>query len=203
MRGTRAAVWMAAAMLLAGGRAWGIISSGLLLTNFTTATYALPSGSGVDTTDTGVSCINIANSASAWVLVTDAPQLCMKLWKTAIKDANGTAYTGPYPATLGGVYPQTMVCFQIGFSNCGGFTGFSVTVTDMLPTNVVKGQSLPGSVWVMGGYGSIATPWASTLAGPWYTGSNMGQVAPMYMRWLLGRVGMGKTGYIRYCVTVL
>jgi len=191
------------AAVLAGGRALGAVSSGLLLTNFTSATYALPSGSGVETTDTGISCLNIANGASAWVLVTDAPQLCMKLWKTAISDASGTPNPTPYPATLMGKYPGDMVCFQIGFSNCGGFTGFSVTITDLLPYWVVKGQSLPGSVWVNGGYGSIGTPWASSLSGPWYLGTNMGQVAPLYMRWLLGKVGYGKTGYIRYCVTIL
>jgi len=31
----------------------------------------------------------------------------------------------------------------------------------------------------------------------------MGQIGPLYMRWLLSRVGMNKTGFVRYCLTVL
>jgi hypothetical protein len=202
-RGGKAMGMVLLAAVLAGGRVLAAVSSGLLLTNFTSATYSLPSGSGVDGTDTGVSCINIPNGASAWVLVTDSPQLCLRLWKTAIQDGNGTPFAGPYPVVIGGKMPGEMICFQIGFSNCGGFTGFSVTITDLLPTNVVKAQSLPGSFWVSGGYGSILTPWASSLAGPWAGGTNAGQMAPLYMRWLIGRVGMGKSGYVRYCVTIL
>ena len=196
MRGMKV-VWVVLAVVLAG-RGNAAVTSGMLLTNFTSATYALPSGSGVNDTGPGVSIINIPNSASCWTLVTDAPQLCMKLWKTAIADGNGTPLRPP-PSR----YPGDLLCFQIGFSNCGGFTGWSVLVTDVLPANVVKAQSLPGSLWVAGGYQSILTPWATSLAGPWYTYSNTGLVAPLYMRWLLGRVGMNKTGYVRYCVTVL
>lgn len=189
-------VGMLVALALAAGEAVATVTSGQLLTNFTSATYALPSGSGVDATSPGVSIINIPNGASCWVLVTDAPQLCMKLWKTAIAD--------PYGAPVGtGVYPGDMLCFQIGFSNCGGYTGWSVHVTDVLPANTVKSPSMPFSLWVAGGYQSISTPWAKDLGGPWYLTSNAGQTAPLYMRWLLGKVGMGKTGYIRYCVSVL
>jgi hypothetical protein len=95
------------------------------------------------------------------------------------------------------------LCFEIGFSNCGSVTGFSVYITDVLPANVVKAGSLPGSLWVNGGYNSIVTPWATSLGGTWYTFSNTGLEAPLYMRWILGKVGLHKTGYVRYCVTVL
>ena len=184
--------------LLLAGTAGASVTSGMLLTNFTSATYALPSGSGVSDTGPGVSIINIPNSASCWTLVTDSPQMCMKLWKIAIGDGNGTVLTPPASR-----YPGDLLCFQIGFSNCGGFSGWSVHITDVLPANVVKTPSLAGSLWVAGGYQSILSPWATSLAGPWYTYSNTGLVAPLYMRWLLGKVGMNKTGYVRYCVTVL
>jgi hypothetical protein len=170
----------------------------MLLTNFMTVTFALPSGTGVDHTDPGVSMINIPNAASAWVLVTDSPQMCIAGWKTFLSDGNGTPLSAP-----AGRYPGDLLCFQIGFSNCGSFTGWSVHITDVLPANVVKAASQPGSMWVSGGYQTIQTPWATSLGGPWYTYSNTGLVAPLYMRWLLGRVGMHKTGYVRYCVTVL
>ena len=198
MRSQRVMTSMLAAVgLLCAGSARAAVSSGLLLTNFTSATYALPSGSGVFETDPGVNLINIANSASCWTLVTDAPQLCMKLWKTALSDPNGT------PLGAAGRYPGDLLCFQIGFSNCGGFTGWNVHITDVLPANVVKTTSYPGNLWVSGGWGGQGISWASSLNGPWQATSNMGQVAPMYMRWILTKVGMNKTGYIRYCVTVL
>ena len=40
-------------------------------------------------------------------------------------------------------------------------------------------------------------------AGPWFATANAGYTAPLYMRWILGRVGMHKTGYIRYCATII
>jgi len=192
---------LAAALLaatLAPGAASAVVSSGLLITSFISATYSFSSGALADTSDTGVSCINIPNSASSWVLVTDQPVLCMQGWKRAIGDGYGAPL--PPPGTRA---PGDLLCFEIGFSNCGEFTGWAVLITDVLPANVVKAQSFPASLWVNGGYGSILTPWSTTLAGPWYTYSNTGLAAPLYMRWLLGRVGLHKTGYVRYCVTVL
>jgi hypothetical protein len=96
-----------------------------------------------------------------------------------------------------------MVCFEIGFSNCGGMSGFSVLITDAMPGNVVKAPPQPGSLWVSGGYGSVSSPWSTSLGGPWITDANTGQVGPLYLRWLLGKVGLHQTGYVRYCVTVL
>mgnify|MGYP001580060660 FL=1 len=174
------------------------VTSGMLLTNFVSATFSLPGGSGVSSSGPGVSMINIPNSASTWVLVTDSPQLCMKGWKVALGDPNGTRLSDP-PS----VYPGDLLCFEIGFSNCGGLTMWSVTLNDALPANVVKAPAMPGNVWVQGGYSSISVSWATSLGGPWYSSSDAGQAAPMHIRWILGKVGMNQTGYVRYCVTVL
>ena len=197
---TRAIVSIASlAVLLAVARPTAAsLSSGLLLTNFVSATFALIEGDGVDMSGPGVNVFIIPNSATAWVIIVDTPQLCMEGWKRAIADGSGTPL--PPPGTRA---PGDLLCFEIGFSNCGEFTGFSVTITDVLPANVVKAATMPGGLWVNGGYQSILTPWATALGGPWYTFSNTGLVQPLYMRWLLGKVGLHKTGYVRYCVTVL
>ena len=176
-----------------GGRSEAL-TSGQLLTNFASATFNLPSGGPALDVDGGTNVINIPNSQTAWVIVTDSPQLCMKLWKTA----TDTAWN---PITS--QFPGGTVCFQISFSNCGGYSGFSVILTDVLPANVVKANAAGGTFWVSGGNGTISSIWATSLAGPWSNGTNTGLTAPLYMRWILGRVGMGKSGYVRYCATVI
>ncbi len=175
--------------------AWGNLSSGALLTNCASATYMLPGGAqvGQQYVIPGVSNINLPQTQCVQVEVTDNPQLCMQLWKTAID------YSG---ALLTGTLPGAGACFQISFSNCGADSAFSVTFTDVLPANVVKAAPQPGSIWVSGGTTYSFVGWATTLLGPWYTYTNTGKSAPLYMRWILGYVGMHKSGYIKYCVTV-
>jgi len=196
IRGILTGLWLVA-ILVAPRGAPATLSSGMLITNFVSATFASPSGEESSSISGIASDTCGPHVATTWVLVTDTPHLCMTGWKRPLSDGIGTPLV---PAVRA---PGDFLCYEIGFSNCGGFTGFSVTITDALPANVVKAQSLPGSFWVGGGYGSILTPWASSLGGPWVGGTNAGQQAPMYMRWIIGRVGMGKTGYVRYCVTVL
>lgn len=186
----------AAALVIAmtSATAEALLTSGQLLTNFASATFNLPSGGAALDTDGGTSNFNLPNSQTAWVLITDSPQLCMKLWKQPT-DTNWNPITSQFP---GG-----KVCFQISFSNCGGYTGFSVMLTDVLPANVT--MSTGGTFWISGGYQSITTCWATSLGGPWFCNSltNTGLTAPLYMRWILGHVGMGKSGFIRYCATVI
>src|SRR5262245_37559243 len=86
------------------------LSSGALLTNFASATFSLPSGGGVTDTDAGTNIINIPNSQSAWILVTDSPQLCLKVWKSATDASWNPLVTAGTP---NGQYPGGVVCFQI------------------------------------------------------------------------------------------
>ena len=184
--------------LLAGMRGHALLTSGQLLTNFASATYSL---SGLDggtgeggPVEGGINAINVPNSQTAWVLVTETPQLCLQLWKQAT-DIQG--------APLASATPGSLVCFTISFSNCGAYTGWSVTITDVLPQNTQKCLCfVPSAVWVSGG----TTPsyrWATSLSGPWSVFGDAGRKSPLYMRWLLSKVGLHKTGYIRYCVTIL
>ena len=191
---TRGMMGLMIGAVLVARSASAILSSGQLLTNFASATFNLPSGGPVTDTDAGTNAINIPNPQTAWVIVTDSPQLCMKLWKRATDLAWNPITTQ---------YPGSPICFEISFSNCGGYTGFSVIVTDVLPANVVKINAPAGSFWVSGGSGVNTPIWATDLAGPWFGGTNTGLTAPLYMRWILGRVGMHKTGFIRYCTQVI
>jgi hypothetical protein len=183
-------------------RAAHAIPGGTLLTNFVSASFQLPSGSpGLDV-EAGKNNLNLANSQTAWVLITDSPQLCLKLWKQATTSV-GLPLTAVGVPPLPEVFPQTdFVCFTISFSNCGGYSGFSVMITDVMPANTVRGAAIGGSGYIQGA-GTITPTWASTLAGPWLGTPPMGQVGPLYLRWLLSRVGMNKTGFVRYCLTVL
>lgn len=181
--------------LLAGMRAYAPLSSGQLLTNFASATYSLSSGGAGGPVEGGINAIGLDNSQTAWVIVTDTPQLCLQLWKQAT-DMQGVPITTPQPA-------GTRVCFTISFSNCGAFTGWSVMITDVLPENTQKCcPFIPSGLWVSGG----TTPsyrWADSLSGPWAGFGDNGRTSPLYMRWVLSMVGLHKTGYIRYCVTIL
>jgi len=193
MRVVRAAVIVALA--LGAGRAWGL-SSGTLLTNFVSASFALPGGTWVEDTDTGRDPINVPNSASCWCLVTDTPQLCFRIWKYAT-DGAGT------PLIPSQQYAGGAVCFTIGFSNCGNYSGWAVTITDVMPGNMMRGTV--GMSFYASGAGTTLTGnyWATALSGPWSTGSPGGIEGPLYMRWIINRVGMHKTGAIRYCGTIL
>lgn len=170
------------------------VTSGLLLTSFASATYSYPSGLGATATSPGLDANGYALSATSWGLVTDQPQLCMKSWKVPTDLAG---------APLAGSYSGSAVVYTVGFSNCGSFSGFSVKITDILPGNVVRGASLPGEIWVKGGGSPVFVGWATSMAGPWLQTTPEGQVAPHYIRWILDRVGMHKTGYVRYVVTIL
>lgn len=194
---TGAGVTLAAVMLVcAAGRVNGMPTAGTLLTNFASATYNLPGGANVKGEEqAGYSPSNWPNSATAWVIITDQPTLCLALRKSAIDCTSN--------ATITSQFPGSSVCFQISFSNCGNYSGYSVMVTDIMPANLTKQNGPPGAVWWQGpGPNSVTTTWATTLLGPWYSTGNAGQVGPMYMRWLLNRVGMHKTGYIRYQATI-
>lgn len=188
---------LAAAVVLAGAAAHAApIFSGQLLTNFASATFSLPSGAEGGAVGAGIDAINVPQSQTRWVLVTDSPQLCLQLWKQATDIQGAPLVADPIPGT-------ELVCFTLSFSNCGAYTGYSVLLTDVMPPNVVKsGVFILGGSWVSGG-AAITPRWATAMSGPWYGTSNAGQVGPRYLRWLLSQIGMGRSGYIRYCVTIL
>jgi len=191
---TRYAVLLSLVGALTPGAARAI-ASGTLLTNFVSASFQLPSGY-PGTNYKGI-------SQTSWILITDNPSLCMQSWKQATNIV-GTpmALTGTPP--MPEAFAQTdFVCFTVSFSNCGGYSGFSVAITDVMPENTVRGAAMPGSVFARGGYGSASALWALSLAGPWLSTDPVGQVGPLYLRWVLDHVGMHKTGYVRYCLTVL
>ena len=179
--------------LLAGGavRAASTLGPGAILTNFVSATYALPSGAGgFETVRQCKDIYNVTCVQSRWICVSDQPQLCMSAWKTT------------EPVTASVAESGNLVCFSIGFCNCGSYSGFSVTITDAVPANT--SMTAQTKVWVNGGYAPLGGPnWANSLAGPWYNTDVTGQVGPLYMRWVITKVGMRKTGYIGYCVNIL
>ncbi|MEK7767999.1 MAG: hypothetical protein AAB368_17340 [bacterium] len=182
-------------LALAGALAWsGAAGAALvgytLFTNYVSATYSLPSGVPGGGTQPGFNPINVPNGQTAWVYVTDQPQLCFMIMKTA-DVANAAS--------------GDKVCYTISYSNCGNYTVQSVTLTDVVPCNTIK-STLPALYW---GQNSVpSATWATSLAGPWNTSSPNGlsPCAPptpaLYLRWIFSGVTMHKTGYIKYCVTV-
>ncbi len=185
--GAGAAVLMAA--LVTGGEAFGW-GSGQVITNFASATFSLVSGVAGENVVAGKNSLNVPNSQSAWVLVTDQAQLCMQLWKVA-DDGNWV-----YQPTAS---PGEKVCFTISYRNCGNVTGRGVTLTDMMPANTMRSylpvRYTPGLV--------PSSTWATSLSGPWLTTSPAGESGPLYLRWLIATLGLNQSGYINYCVTVL
>lgn len=187
-----------AACLAAGGPALAGPGSGAVLTNFVSASYSLSSGApGFETVRICKDVYNVPCVTSRWICVSNQPQLCMQAWKNTEPVTQTVAESG------------NLVCFEIGFCNCGANTGINVTVTDAVPANTVMADQALGptsKVWVAGGFGTFANPMFSrNLAGPWW-GDNgevvAGQEGPLYMRWVFAKVNPKRTGYIRYCVNI-
>lgn len=99
-----------------------------------------------------------------------------------------------------------LVEYRIAFSNTSDESAFSLLVTTSPGSflNRVRSALPTGAVWVSG----TATPvqlviWSNNLSGPWLNVSPAGQMEPHYARWILTTIGMRRSGYIRYCVTIL
>lgn len=197
MRGIMGKIIAVLAVVAAAGPASAQLLANSCITNFASATFALPSGAaGAGGVKAGYDPFNVPNRFTFTICASDQPTLCMQAWKTAEPPAATVAEAG------------SLACFTISFSNCGNYSGFSVTITDVMPGNTMRADDAagPGSkLWVAGGvgmYGCIG--WATSMAGPWYcTDSPVGQEGPLYLRWIFGRIGMHKSGYVRYCVTIL
>lgn len=186
---------LAVALVVAfAGNGRAVLTSGQLMTNFASATYSLPSGAAGQDSDPGVNGLNVGNSASAWVIATDSPQLCMSIFKYPSDNFGAPQVAGNYPGDF--------VCFTIGFSNCGGYTASNVTIVDVVPGNTVKAPAFPFASYVVGGSITLSSWWATDSAGPWQGTTPAGQIGPLYLRWIIGRIGYHKSGYLRYCVTI-
>ena len=166
------------------------LTEGQLLENYSAGQFIMGGGATEYIKKAGFDRYGFPNSFTAWVLVTDTPQLCLRVWKTA---SFTTAEVG------------SEVCFTISFSNCGGYSGFNVTLIDYLPENVMFGFPPLDQRWIDGpALGNIY--WSTVSAdGPWIlaTENIYGQIGPIYVKWRFSFLGIEKSGYQRYCVTIL
>jgi uncharacterized repeat protein (TIGR01451 family) len=178
---------LVAALLVPGSGALAL-EAGSILTNFTYGTFSLASGRAGGGVVAGYNILNVPNSQSAWVLITDEPQLCLELWKKADDGAWNPQAT---------VVPGGTVCFTVSYRNCGNISVQGVTITDKMPANTVR-NATPFK------FSLLPVPtWATGIGGPWNTTSMLGQEGPLYIRWFIDRLGVGQSGYINYCVDVL
>jgi uncharacterized repeat protein (TIGR01451 family) len=164
--------------LLAGGRAWGFLDTGTLLTNAASATY-MAGSQGTSVTYSATAKILIANPA-------------IYIWKD-----NTPTYVG----TLGGV-----VRFTICFSNGGANSAFNMLIFDHLPPNTgVLGcgaadyQGYAVGTTLQGMYGnSINGPWTNFTP----PGTCPPQTAAIWLRWQVGMMGIGTTGCVSFNATI-
>ena len=161
--------------LLAGGRAWGFLDTGTLLTNAASATY-MAGSQGTSVTYSATAKILIANPA-------------IYIWKD-----NTPTYVG----TLGGV-----VRFTICFSNGGANSAFNMLIFDRLPpaTTLVSCGLADYQAYAMGT--SITVASAPSMAGPWTAFTPPGACVPnLVYRWQVGMMGIGTTGCISFNVQI-
>lgn len=159
------------------GRTWALFASGQLLTNIASVTFAFPNGSGgAGMPSVGPDFHGFAYSQSVFILATDYPMSCLKMYKTT-------------PTAI--VNPGDIVTWRVSVSNCGWMTHFDVTVTDAVPANTTIWSPLSGS-WGGAGGGS----WSTTQVVP------PGQAGPFKLQWVLDRLAMRQTAWIEYQTTI-
>jgi len=126
--------------------------------------------------------------------------------------ANGLISPCPTPVVHKSASPDNLVCsnplltYTVSWSNAGNATIQNLTINDTLPngTTYVK-PSL--SFWAqpdwLGAQGLSSSAYASAVAGPWTRGEPPnGSGIPRFMRWVVGRVAPGMSGYLSYSVLV-
>jgi len=93
-----------------------------------------------------------------------------------------------------------IVQYRICFSNYTDYSAFSVTITTQAGSfaDRIKGPAVGGAIWASGGFGTAGSYWAASLSGPWNSTSPAGMGEPLYLRWILQKVGMHQSGYIVY-----
>lgn len=191
---TVAVMAVAGLFVWASGEAWAFLDTGTLLTNSASATY----GAG---TPGNYQQSSISYSATAKILVANP---AVFLWK----DIEGpTCVT----ATAGG-----MITFSICFSNGGANSAFNVTVKDRLPNSTFwMGQLMYDSWYIdLAGASQTLTAWYATAAnGTWLQGAYPGPPAGCggpttasnncpYLQWVVPALGVGRSGCVRFMVSV-
>lgn len=184
---------LAAMAVLAAGEAGAFLDTGTLLTNAASATYAAGTPGSYQQS-------SISYSATAKILVANP---AVYLWK----DIDGpTCVT----ASAGG-----QIVFSICFSNGGSNSAFNVTVKDRLPNaTYFIGLSTYSSWWIdLNGVGQTLTTYYGNLpaAGVWYpvrpavfpAGESMcPQATCPFLQWVVPTLGVGKSGCVRFTVSV-
>lgn len=191
-------VCLIAGLMLPENRAEAL-TSGIYLTNYVKGMFSLASGATIAETIPGRSKINIPNSASAWVLVTDEPQLCFAITKVAMNKI-------PSWVLMPQASPGQRLCFTVSFSNCGTQTVQSLVIRDRTPSNVSMEASWDPKYWY-----DIPPAEQKPITINWFMpGSSVpelgyigGQVGPIDIEFTFYDVRIGVSGYINYCVTVL
>jgi len=164
--------------MVAGGRAWGFLDTGTLLTNAASATY-MAGSQGTSVTYSATAKILIANPA-------------IYVWKDC---------TPTYVATTGGI-----VRFTICFSNGGANSAFNMLIFDHLPPNVYIGSCLAADYMGYAMGTTLQGMSGPTITGPWTPFTPPG-TCPVstnspWLRWQVGMMGIGTTGCISFNATV-
>ena len=205
MNGTKRAfpaILLAAGLMLPEGRAHAL-QQGTKLTNYVKGKFNLASGSLIEETIPGKSPLNIANSASAWVVVTDEPQLCFSLDKVAQKRP-------PLWTLTPQASPGERLCFTVSFSNCGTQTVYTVNIRDRTPANVIMESPWLPVFWVGQPNATVSIEWYEIGSDVPSNDPIAGQVGPIDLDMTFyitdpfaPGITIGVSGYINYCVTVL
>lgn len=195
MRGGRLLPLLAlVAGFLLPGRAGALLVEGDEYLNFAYGSFHLSSGTEVTETITGLNPYRVTRSATAWVVVSDLPQLCMAVHKVAQDPDTGEIITQAFSGQR--------VCFTITYSNCGTALPHSYELIDRTPANVVISNEM--GFYPMPGNFDWRYP-----GEPTFTDEPLEDVeGPIEMRWSAFYTGTegftpGRSGYIYYCVTVL
>ena len=171
-------VLLALAILVVwGGSARAFLETGTLLTNAASATYT-GGNQGTSVTYSATAKILIANPA-------------MFLWKAATPTVVGTS---------GG-----LTTYVICFSNGGANTAWNVTITDRLPNNTF--WDAINSSWVSGSTLTTTHNLSDPPVNPWVAneppaGQGSTNTTPVFLRWVAGSVGVGRSGCITFTLSV-
>ena len=171
----------AGVVVLLGGRAWGFLDTGTLLTNSASATYMA-----------GSQGTSVTYSATAKILVANP---AIYVWKfDAVPSYVGTLTGG-------------LVRFRICFSNGGANSAFNLLIYDHLPPNTYIPSCAAGDyeMYVSGGTTTIEAQYANSMAGPWTT-----YVPPsctpityaLWLRWRVGMLGLRMSGCISFNASI-
>lgn len=166
-----------AVLVVWGGPARAFLETGTLLTNAATATY-MGGNQGTSVTYSATAKILVANPA-------------MFLWKGVTPTVAGTS---------GG-----FVTYVICFSNGGANTAWNVTITDRMPNNTF--WQAVNSAWVSNSTLTTTHNLSDPPVNPWAANepplnTYSDDINPVFLRWVAGSVGVGRSGCITFTLSV-